>query len=58
MSDIFETDIDDDSESLASLEDNDLRVTESENIVFDYPLYLLKLEYSSETNYAKAHEKT
>ena len=58
MSDIFETDIDDDGENLASLEDNDVRVTESENIVFDYPLYLLKLEYSSETIYAKAPEKT
>ena len=58
MSDIFETDIDDDSENLASLEDNDVRITESENIVFDYPLYLLKFEYSSETIYAKAPENT
>ena len=57
MSDIFETDIDQDSESLASLEDNDGRQQESENIVIDYQLYLLKLEYSSETIYAKTQDK-
>ena len=57
MSDIFETDIDDDNENLASLEDNDVSVTESENIVIDFPLYLLKLEYSSETIYAKTADK-
>lgn len=56
MSDIFETDIDQDSESLASLEDNDGRQQESENIVIDYTLYLLKLEYSSETIYAKTQD--
>ena len=56
MSDIFETDIDQDGENLASLEDNDGRQQESENIVIDYTLYLLKLEYSSETIYAKTQD--
>lgn len=54
MSDIFETDIDDDV-NLSSLEDNDSEVIESENLVIDYPLYHIKLEYSSETLYAKTN---
>lgn len=53
MSDIFESDIDE-SENLASLEDNDISDKGDENLVFDYPLYHLKLEYSFETIYAKA----
>ena len=53
MSDIFETDIDDENENLSSLEDTDIDDTASENIVFDYPLYHLKLDYSCETLYAK-----
>ena len=53
MSDIFETDIDDENENLSSLEDNDIDEAASENLVFDYPLYHLKLDYSSETIYAK-----
>ena len=53
MSDIFETDIDDEN-NLSSLEDNDITITEGENLVFDTPLFHLKLEYSSETIYAKA----
>ncbi len=57
MSDIFESDIENDAENLASLEDNDINVTESENLVFDYPLFQLKLDYSSETIYAKAPDK-
>ena len=57
MSDIFETDIDLDNENLASLEDNEGRTQETENIVIDYTLYLLKLEYSSETIYAKTNDK-
>ena len=57
MSDIFETDIDNNNDNLDSLEDNEGRVSESETIVFDYPLYLLKLGYSSETIYAKALDK-
>ena len=57
MSDIFESDIDDEVENLSALEDNETEVTESENLVFDYPLYNLKLAYSSETLYAKAPEK-
>jgi cell fate regulator YaaT (PSP1 superfamily) len=54
MSDIFESDIDEESENLASLEDNSELVHETENFVIDFPLYLLKLAYSCETIYAKA----
>ena len=57
MSDIFETDIDDENENLSSLEDTEVSDTESENLVFDYPLYHLKLDYSSETIYAKVPDK-
>ncbi len=53
MSDIFETDIDEESENLSSLEDTDITESASENLVFDYPLYHLKLDYSCETLYAK-----
>ena len=49
MSDIFETDIDNLNENLSSLEDNESEIIETENLVFDYPLYHIKLEYSSET---------
>lgn len=53
MSDIFETDIENENENLSSLEDNDgNQIVESE-IVVDFPLYHIKLEYSSETLYAK-----
>lgn len=54
MSDIFETDIDNE-ENLSNLEDNDSEIIESENLVVDYPLYHIKLEYSSETLYAKTN---
>jgi len=57
MSDIFETDIDDESENLSALEDNNVEITDTENLVFDYPLYNLKLDYSCETLYAKASDK-
>ena len=57
MSDIFETDIDNENENLSSLEDTDIDESTSENLVFDYPLYHLKLDYSSETIYAKAPDK-
>ena len=57
MSDIFETDIDDENENLSSLEDTEVSDTESENLVFDYPLYHLKLDYSRETIYAKVPDK-
>ncbi len=57
MSDFFESDIEEE-ENLASLEDNDIKMDQGENLVFDYPLYYLKLEYSSETIYAKAPNKT
>ena len=53
MSDIFETDIDDEAENLSSLEDNEGEVVETENLVIDYPLYHIKLEYSNETLYAR-----
>ena len=53
MSDIFETDIDDQAENLSSLEDNEGEVVETENLVIDYPLYHIKLEYSNETLYAR-----
>lgn len=53
MSDIFETDIDNLNENLSNLEDNEGTIVETENLVFDYPLYHIKLEYSSETLYAK-----
>ena len=53
MSDIFETDIDNENENLSSLEDTDIDESTSENLVFDYPLYHLKLDYSCETLYAK-----
>lgn len=54
MSDIFETDIDDE-DNLSNLEDNDSEIVESEKLVIDYPLYQIKLEYSSETLYAKTN---
>ena len=56
MSDIFESDIDDEGVNLQSLEDNS-QYEESENLVVDYPLFHLKLEYSSETLYAKVPDK-
>lgn len=51
MSDIFEEDIEDE-ENLSSLEDKDDDV-QDDNFVSDTPLYVLKLEYSYETVYAK-----
>lgn len=56
MSDIFESDIDDEGVNLQALEDNS-QYEESENLVVDYPLFHLKLEYSSETLYAKVPDK-
>ena len=53
MSDIFETDIDNQNENLASLEDNDAGAVVETEIIVDYPLYHLKLDYSNETLYAK-----
>ena len=57
MSDIFETDIGNENENLASLEDNNAEVSDTSIIEVDYPLYHLKLDYSSETIYAKAPDK-
>lgn len=56
MSDIFETDIDDENENLASLEDDE-KTSDDEEFVVDYPLVQLKLEYSCESVYAKLPEK-
>ena len=55
MSDIFETDIDNQNENLASLEDNDTSTVVETEIIVDYPLYHLKLDYSNETLYAKTN---
>lgn len=54
MSDIFESDIDNENENLSTLEDSDEEVVESESLNIDFPLYHLKLEYSCETFYARS----
>lgn len=54
MSDIFESDIDNENENLSTLEDSEAEVVENENLVIDFPLYHLKLEYSCETLYARS----
>ena len=56
MSDIFENDIDDESENLSALEDSDIE-TPVEEFVFDQPLFVLKLNYSCESLYAKNEKK-
>ncbi|MBR2106052.1 MAG: hypothetical protein IJ937_02160, partial [Treponema sp.] len=53
MSDLFVDNIENEAENLAALEDNDIEILEEENLIFDYPLFQLKLDYSSETIYAK-----
>ena len=53
MSDIFETDIDNENENLSNLEDSDVSQVIESDIVVDYPLYHIKLEYSNETLYAR-----
>ena len=50
MSDIFEKDIDE--ENLAALEDSDKSEESLEGVVFDEPLFYLKLAYSCESIYA------
>lgn len=55
MSDIFENDIDKESENLSSLEDD---IQETGDFVSDKPLYHLKLEYSSESLYSKIQGPT
>lgn len=57
MSDIFENDIDKDNVNLESLEDNDSIAENTESYEFDKPLVTLKLEYSSESLYAKPDTK-
>lgn len=52
MSDIFEQDINRDSEDLADLEDENIEDSNSEGYVFPENLYKLKLEYSCEGIYA------
>ena len=56
MSDIFESDIEEDV-NLNSLEDNDTSDDSSDRIDFDKPLLQLRLEYSSESLYAKPNDK-
>ena len=54
MSDIFENDIDKESENIENLEENEGSISEEESVLeIDYPLYQLKLDYSNETIYAK-----
>lgn len=53
MSDIFENDIDNENINLASLEDSDSSEDSGESFEVDGPLFHLKLEYSSESLYAK-----
>lgn len=55
MSDIFESDIEDEV-NLNSLEDNDTRDDSSERVNFDKPLFQLRLEYSSESLFAKPND--
>jgi len=54
MSDIFEQDIDEDSEDLAALEDNGESTDNNDggNFVYPDPLYKLRLDYSCEGIYA------
>ncbi|MCH5294985.1 MAG: hypothetical protein J1F14_03695 [Treponema sp.] len=53
MSDIFENDIDDQSEELSSLEDRDAEdIVDDSDYVFPEKVYRLKLEYSCEGIYA------
>lgn len=54
MSDIFEEDIDE-NENLSSLEDDG--DGSREEYVFDTPLYVLKLDYSCESVYARNEKK-
>lgn len=57
MSDIFESDIDDQTENLSELEDDEGTADSTGNLTIDTPLYNLKLDYSCETVYAKVPEK-
>lgn len=54
MSDIFEADIDEQNIYDEEIEEQQI---ETENLVIDFPLYYIKLDYSSETLYAKAPDK-
>lgn len=57
MSDIFENDIDVEDENLENLEDSDTTEDSGESASFDKPLLQLRLEYSSESLYAKPNDK-
>ncbi len=60
MSDIFETEADEDEAELRQLEDSDADGYDGGdggNYVFPHPLYRLKLDYSSEAVYATAPKK-
>ena len=53
MSDVFENEIDDESEDLSQLEDDASEVDSGEKFVFNEPLYALRLDYSREGVFAK-----
>lgn len=53
MSDIFENDLEDENINLSALEDSDTTETIDEELVFEKPLYVLRMNYSSETVYAR-----
>ncbi len=57
MSDIFESDIEKEDVNLNSLEDNETSDDSKDRIDFDKPLLQLRLEYSSESLYAKTNDK-
>ncbi len=56
MSDIFENDIENEDENLSALEDQEIE-TSSEDFVFDKPLFVLRLNYSCESLYARNDKK-
>lgn len=55
MSDIFENDIDSENEDLSALEDDSAEGGSSDNFVYDGSLYVLRLDYSCESVFAKPH---
>lgn len=55
MSDIFESDIDED-ENFSILEDSE-QDSAADSLEFEQPLFVLKLDYSYESLYAKTEKK-
>ncbi|MCR5290928.1 MAG: hypothetical protein K6E51_13130 [Treponema sp.] len=59
MSDIFENDIDNETEDISALEDNTVdQIEDTSQFVYPEPLYKLLLEYSSEGIYATTKSDT